>query len=100
MKPFECIESDINKYFGSEGTAYYLVGFKDGRAVDIDGSHELIEGVVKAKKLIGKIFPNKDVDFWAMITVSRVPDWDVEINEEAAQQCADMVKRYETRRTI
>ncbi len=57
----------------------------------IDGCHDSPEGVAAAAKLHRRIF-GKAGDEWVMVEISPAPDIDVAINEQAADDCARMLR--------
>lgn len=58
----------------------------------VDGCHDGPEGVVKAAKLMARIF--RDTGPWVMVKVEPLPDLDVSVNEQAAQTCAHLVAEF------
>lgn len=58
----------------------------------VDGCHGSPEGVVKAAKLMGRIF--RDEGPWVMVKVEPLPDMGVPINEQAAQDCANLLAEW------
>lgn len=77
---------------------WYLVGFRNGEIVSIDGGHSEIKGVVKARKLLLGIFGAKRYEGveWRACYFVPVPDIDVLVNEEAIAICKMMVDRTAT----
>lgn len=68
----------------------YWLATRDGSSVRlVDGGHSSPDGVVKAQKLMRRIF--RDDEQYVMAAVSPVPEIDVEINEQAADDCAALV---------
>jgi hypothetical protein len=62
----------------------------------IDGCHDSPEGVAKAAKLHQRIFGVSAPSArgpWIMVEISPVPDVDVAINEQAADECRALLNR-------
>lgn len=74
---------------------WYLLGFKNGEIVSIDGGHSKIEGAVKARKILLGIFGAERYSGveWRACYFVPVPDIDVPVNEEAIAACKMMVDR-------
>lgn len=83
-------------WFLANPGAYFLLSVFPGGEFELDGGHSDIEGVVRAKKLIQRIFAGRDngEKFYA-IQVLEIPDLDPAINEEAAGICAALVAPQE-----
>lgn len=85
-------------WFGSENCRYWLAralpkrdGVVENRRVElVDGCHGDPEGVVKAARLHERIFDQEGP--WLMVTIADVPDLAVEINEDAAETCAALMR--------
>jgi hypothetical protein len=88
---FDHIRSYINKYPGER--MYFLVQMHYQVAVNYDGPHDTPEGVAKALKLIKGIFPTNPIDQNVMVTIEPVPDLDVDVDKEAMEACAMMVRK-------
>jgi len=59
----------------------------------IDGPHSSPEGVAKAMALHDRIFGRDEAASYVMVEAQPVPEITTEINEEAADECARLVRR-------
>jgi hypothetical protein len=80
---------NLPKWILKETGSYFLLIAYPGGQIDVDGGHDDIEGVVKARRLYNTIFADKGAKFKA-IKIVDIPDIDVAINEEAANTCAEL----------
>lgn len=84
---------------GHDGPCYWLARENTAGHVELaDGCHSTPAGVAKAAKLHHRIFGAEDD--WFMVKVEAVPGWGaVPINERAAADCADLLRRPGTDET-
>lgn len=61
----------------------------------VDGPHSTPEGVVKALAIYERIMGRDESLSYVMVSAEPVPETTVEINEEAADECARIMGRLE-----
>jgi hypothetical protein len=91
FKPFDTVQKQNRK---ETSMSFYLADVPHGDPMNVemlDGPHDSPEGVAQAAKLFKRMFSKKEFEGYVMVEVSEVPDTDIEINEQAADDLARLV---------
>lgn len=82
----------LPKWVLKQSGEYFLVVLYPDGAVEVDGGHSDIKGVITARKLYRRLFNKPGTEFIA-IQIIDIPDIDVPINEGAADSMAKLLKK-------
>jgi len=93
-------DDGLEYYTTKYGNGYHLVGFTDGKMTHYDGPHDDEQGVAEALALIQRLhFPKKmSPDFWKMVIVKDVPEFQGEMEEETIAALNVMLDSYNAKR--